>query len=279
MQHTVSNWQSRDNLKLYAQEWRPEGDIRAVVSLVHGLGEHSGRYAHVAQAFTDAGFALLAFDLRGHGRSGGPRGHSPGYEALMEDVAVLLEQAEARFPARPRFLYGHSLGGNIVLNYALRRQPPIAGVIATSPALGLAFEPPAWKLAVGRLLYRAAPQLQLSNGLDLQGLSRDAEVISTYQNDPLVHDRISSRLALDMLEAGRWALEHAGEFPLPLLLLHGGSDPLVLPGACVRFAQRAGYACTPHQWPELLHEIHNEPEQGEVFATMIEWMDGILKGK
>ena len=134
MQHIEFTQQAPDGIQFYFQGWQPETPPKAVVCLVHGLGEHSGRYAHVAAALNDAGYALLGFDLRGHGKSGGPRGHTPSYETLMDDIGRLLAEAAHRYPGRPQFLYGHSLGGNLVLNYALRRKPGIGGVVATSPA-------------------------------------------------------------------------------------------------------------------------------------------------
>src|SRR5512142_2733677 len=129
------SWKSSDGLDMYARQWAPSGTVKSSVVLVHGLGEHSARYDHVAAALGEGGVALLGFDLRGHGRSGGLRGHTPSYEALMDDITVFLGQAESRYPGLPRFLYGHSLGGNLVLNYTLRRKPTLHGVIATGPWL------------------------------------------------------------------------------------------------------------------------------------------------
>ncbi len=245
-----------------------------MVCLVHGLGEHSGRYAHLAAALAPAGYAMLAFDLRGHGRSGGPRGHAPTYEVLLDDITVLLDQAAQRFPARPRFLYGHSLGGTLALVYALRRRPQLAGVISTSPLLLPAFEPPAWKIALGRALYNLWPSLALSNEINPQDLARDPAVARAYVDDPLVHNRVSARLALDMLRAGRWALEHAAEFPhqLPLLLSHGSADRVTSALASRQFAGRVPGDCTFKLWDDLRHETHNEPEQEAVFGFLLAWL-------
>ncbi len=269
-------WKTLDGITLYARLWRPEGESKAVVCLVHGLGEHCGRYDHVGEALVEAGFALLAYDLRGHGKSEGARGHAPQFESLMDDIALLLDQAEQRFPARLRFLYGHSLGGNLVINYALRRQPSIAGVIATAPALRTAFEPPAWKISLGKIMYRLWPGLAMANELDIQGLSRDPEVVRAYKNDPLVHDRVSARLAMDLLQSGEWALAHADKFPLPLLLMHGSQDRLTSVAASRDFAARAGDRCTLKIWDGFYHEVHNEPEKDEVIAFMVAWLNNRL---
>ncbi|OIO94528.1 MAG: lysophospholipase [Anaerolineae bacterium CG2_30_64_16] len=272
MKHFEFNWRTADGLRLYAQAWEPDTTPAAVVCLVHGLGEHGGRYAHVAAALTAAGYALLGFDLRGHGKSEGPRGHAPSYDILMDDIGRLLDEAAARYTDKPRFLYGHSLGGNLVINYSLRRKPDLAGVIATGPALRTATPPPAWKLALGKILYKIQPGMQMANGLDRDGLARDPAVVRAYASDPLVHDRISARLALDMLQAGEWALAHATEFPLPLLLVHGTADRLTSSKATQEFAAQAPGDVTLKLWEGFYHETHNEPEKAEVLGFMIDWL-------
>lgn len=281
MQHVEFGWKADDDVQLYARAWQPETAPKAVACLVHGLGEHSGRYGHLAAFLTQAGYALLAFDLRGHGKSGGQRGHAPSYEVIMHDIARFLDLAAERYPQCPRFLYGHSLGGNLVLNYALRHRPQLHvlhgmalhGVVATGPELRVAFEPPAWKTTLGKLLYALWPTFSMSNGLDARGLSHDPEAVRAYQGDPLVHDQVTARLALDFLSAGTWALEHAVEFPLPLLLMHGGADPICSVQASREFAAAAGSRCTLKIWDGLYHEIHNEPEQTQVFAYLLDWLN------
>ncbi len=265
-------WQASDGLRLWAQGWRPQAEPRAVVCLVHGGGEHSGRYAHVAAALTAASYAFLAFDLRGHGRSEGPRGHAPSYEVLLDDLGRFLDEAARRFPGLPRFLYGHSLGGNLALNYALRRRPALAGVIVTSPFLRPAFRPPPWKLALGRVLYRLWPLFSMSNEVNPQALSRDRGIARAYTSDPLVHNRVTARAGLDVLQAGRWAIDHAPEFSLPLLIVHGGADAIASPEASRRFAERVPSAVTLRVWEGLYHEVHNEPERQAVLAFVLGWL-------
>ncbi len=281
MSHIEFTKQSPDNLAFYFQGWQPDAAPRAVVCLVHGLGEHSGRYAHVAAPLNAAGYALLGFDLRGHGKSGGPRGHTPTYDALMDDIGRLLDETAARYPGRPQFLYGHSLGGNLVLNYALRRKSTlsgeersrrVAGVVATSPAIRVANPLPAVQVALAKVMNRLQPGMQMANGLALDGLARDPEVIRAYTGDPLVHNKISVRLALGMLQAGEWALEHAAEFPLPLLLVHGSADKLTSAAASQEFAAKVRGDCTLKVWEGFYHETHNEPEKAEVLGFMIDWL-------
>ena len=185
-----------DGLKLQGKKWIPSSTPKAVVCLVHGLGEHCGRYGHVAEAFNNAGYALMAFDLRGHGRSGGKRGHARSYTVLMDDIFQLLETVKEQYPDLPVFLYGHSLGGNLVIHYALRRLPKLAGIIASAPLFRTAVKPPAWKIKLLRAMYGVWPSLTVSNGLETAALSRDAGVLQAYRDDPLVHERVSARLAI-----------------------------------------------------------------------------------
>lgn len=273
MPHTTFQLTSHDGVPLHGQVWETERAPRGVVCLVHGLGEHSGRYGHVGVALKAAGYALLATDLRGHGRSGGPRGHTPSYDALLEDVGLLLGEAARRYPATPRFLYGHSLGGTLVLHYALRRRSVITGVVASAPLLRTGTPPAAWKPWLGNLLYDLWPSFAMSNGLERPALSRDSAVVRAYNEDPLVHDRVSARLGIGMLRAGEWCLQHASEFPLPLLLLQAAADRIVSPRASEEFAAAAHEHCTLRLWEGLYHELHNEPEQAQVLACMVQWLD------
>jgi alpha-beta hydrolase superfamily lysophospholipase len=244
-----------------------------VVCLVHGLGEHSGRYVHVVGSLIQAGYTLISFDIRGHGKSEGQRGHIPSYDALMKDVSSLLEVVNEQFPQLPFFLYGHSLGGNLVLNYVLRCQSHLKGVIVTAPWLRLAFEPPAFKIALGKITNYIWPSFSQKNGLDTKALSHVPEVVYAYENDPLVHDRISARMFISIYQAGYWALEHASEFSLPLLLVHGGDDKIISVEASREFAGKITENGTFKIWDNLYHEIHNEPEKEEVFKFLIDWLD------
>ena len=279
MKHFESSWQDKQGLNIFVQGWEPERKPRAVVALVHGHGEHSGRYAHVGEAFTQAGYVLVGYDLRGHGKSGGPRGHTPSYDALMDDIADFLAWIEQRYPGLPRFLYGHSMGGNQVLNFCLRRKPELAGVIATGARLKLAFDPPALQITLGKVMNRIAPGFTQKSTLDTAALSRDPKVVDAYIHDPLVHSKISARLFVSIYESGLWALDHAGEFSLPLLMMHGSDDRIISFETDAEFAKRAGRVATWRPWQGFYHEIHNEPEKAEVIKTMIEWLDAQLKRK
>jgi len=267
---------THDGILLYGRLWRTPVTPRAVLCLVHGLGEHGGRYAHVADFLGRRGYALMAFDLRGHGGSGGARGHVPGIETIMDDIDRMLAAAAGRFPGLPALLYGHSTGGNLVLNHALRRRPRLSGVIATAPLLRASFEPPLWKRALAGIMRRILPSMPLSSGLRTEDISRDTDVVRSYGNDPLVHDRVTVRF-LDVRRAGFWALDHADGFTLPLLLMHGDADLITSHEASIEFAAGVGNQCTLRIWKGLYHEIHNEPEKDAVLGFLAEWLDGILK--
>jgi len=267
-----SKLKSKDGIGLYVRGWEPEGKAKAVIALAHGHGEHVGRYENVAGALTNAGYTLVGYDSRGHGKSTGPRGHIPSYETLMDDVGGFVSMLGEKYSGHPLFLYGHSMGGNQAINYALRHHPKIVGVIATGPWLKLAFEPPAIKVALGRFMNNIVPSFTQSNGLDTKGLSHDPEVVRLYDNDPLGHDKMSARLFVSMYESGLWALDHASELSLPLLLMHGGADPITSAEASRQFADKAGKNVTLCIWDGMYHEIHNEPGQAEVFKVMIEWL-------
>lgn len=278
MKHYETTWKARDGVELFAQSWEPAAILpKAVVCHVHGLGEHSSRYEHVARALTKQGFILFTYDLRGHGRSGGIRGHISSIEDFMQDIDLLFERARLRYPDLPLFLYGHSMGGIQVLYYGLSRKPDVKGVIATSSGLHTALEKQTMKVFAVRMLGSLMPKTSLISGLDPKGVSRDEKVVQAYINDPLVHDLVSFGLGKTMLGVVRWTLEHAGDFPLPLLLLHGKEDVIAFPSSSVEFAAPLKDKCTLVLWDGAYHELHNEPEKEEVFRTMTIWMDARLR--
>jgi acylglycerol lipase len=269
-------WESKDGLEMFAQSWEPDENPKAVICLVHGLGEHSGRYAHVGRVLSEAGFALAGFDLRGHGKSGGPRGHIPSFEAFMNDIDEFENQLDERFSGLPRFLYGHSLGGILVLNYALRRMPDLKGVISTGAGLRTALEEQTAKVIMARVLGTLMPNMTISSGLDPTTISRTPEVVDAYIHDPLVHDKMTLGFGKIMLSVLPWSFEHAHEFSLPLLIMHGAEDKLGYPRGSEEFASLVKQDCTLKLWDGLHHEIHNEPEQDEVFTFMLDWMNAHL---
>lgn len=274
LKYTEFEFRTNDGADLFAREWQPEDiQLRGVIILLHGLGEHSGRYANMALKFTQAGYILSTYDQRGHGNSPGRRGHTPSYEILLDDIDCFRQQTLKRFPDLPAFLYGHSMGGNLVLNYVIRRLPKFSGVIVTGPWLKLTVQLPAFIRAFVRFLSKLWPTFSLSNGLELNALSHDPSVVKAYELDPLVHKKISVRLFTAMDQAGRWAMKNVVQFNLPLLLMHGGGDRITSPEASVRFAGCVQKDCTLKIWQDLYHELHNEIEKEEIIAFIINWLE------
>ncbi len=290
MSSTTFEWQDAQKRKIFAQDWRPQGAPRGgsgkppfdaaergVVALVHGLGEHTGRYQHVAAALNAAGYGLIGFDLPGHGRSEGKRGHA-GYDEILDDIDCLLKEAGQRYPDAPRFLYGHSLGGALVLYYTLKRRPDLRGVIASSPGLATAAPVSSGKLLLAKVMARLAPSFTMDNGLDLNYLAHDPAVSAAYQNDPLVHNQISARLGMDLLTKGQWILEQAPSFPLPLLLIQGSADHLISTKVNDAFARAVpAEKITYKVWENQYHETHNEPQKQQALQFIIDWMDKRLE--
>lgn len=273
MKHNETIWQSFDNLDLYHQAWTPETKPRAIICLVHGLGEHSGRYAHLAEYLTAHEIALYSMDNRGHGKSGGQRGHVNDFDDFLKDIDLLLEAARRDYPDIPCFLYGHSLGGILVLNYALRRKPDLAGVIATSPGLRTALEDQKLKMTLSKAIASFLPKLDIATGLEAKQISRDPEVVRAYLADPLVHGRGTPGLAVNLMKAIQWAYENAPEFPLPLLIMHGTQDKIAYADGSRDFAVKVRGECTLKLWDGLAHETHNEPEKNLVMDYLLSWLE------
>lgn len=272
MKHFETGWKSSDGLNIFSQGWNPDsGKSAAVLCLVHGIGEHTSRYLKVVEAFTGAGFAIIGADLRGHGRSGGQRGHFPSDENLLRDIDLLIDEARRIYPGVPLVLYGHSLGGILVLFYALKRKPDLKGVIATSPGLHNVLERNHALVAMAKVFGPLFPKLSIPNGLNVNAISHDKKVIQEYINDPLVHGKVTLRFGNVMLGLTKWTRDHAAEFPLPLLLLHGKADTIAFPSGSTEFAAQVKENCKLIMWDGAFHELHNEPQKDEVFRTMISW--------
>ena len=277
MKHEEFEWLTNDGLKLYAQKWEPSAGLKGTLCLVHGLGEHSSRYRHWAEKLTDAGYALFAFDLRGHGRSAGKRGHAPSFDHHAGDINQLLEQAASFYEGLPLFIYGHSLGGLLVLYLLISQQPQLNGAVVTSPGLETVAGSRKFMVAAAGLLGRLIPSASIANGLELEGLSRDGAVIEAYINDPLVHNRITFGMGKDMFAASDYVFKNASSINLPLLLMHGSADRLTFAGGSQKIAESVSDNCTLKIWDGFYHELHNEPEQNEVFAYLNNWLDQHLE--
>jgi alpha-beta hydrolase superfamily lysophospholipase len=273
MKHIEGSWIANDGLEVFSQRWEPDPVIRGVVCLVHGLGEHSGRYAHVAEHLCDAGYVLIAADLRGHGKSAGKRGHIASESYFIDHIDRLLDEARNLYPGKSRFLYGHSLGGILVLFYVLKRQPALTGVMVTGPGLRTALEKQTFKIALSKTMAAITPNVCIPTGLVAEQISRDPEVVQKYNNDALVHDQASFAMAKSILEIIPWVFEHAGELMSPLLIMHGTSDEIAYSMGSEEFAGLVHCDCTLKLWDGLSHEIHNEPEKEDVLDYLVTWLN------
>ncbi|MCB9265699.1 MAG: lysophospholipase [Lewinellaceae bacterium] len=278
MQEIEFSWETRDGLNIYGKEWKADNPS-GVICLVHGLGEHINRYGHFARFFTAHGYSIIGYDRRGHGRSGGQKGHAPDADVLLDEVAHLLIEAEIRYRDFPVFLYGQSQGGLLVLAYALKRHPNIQGIIASSPWIRLSFEPAGVTIFLGKLAHKIFPAFSQPNGLDTKSLSRDPAVVRAYEEDPLVHDRITAAMGIAMLAQSRWLDSYSGPFPAPLLIMHGTSDKITSPVASREFSERLEGDVTYRPWDGFYHEIHNEPGKEEPLEFALDWLNQHRKMK
>lgn len=256
---------------IYGQYHEPDV-VKAVTVLVHGFGEHSGRYLeNVIPTLLKCGSAVVTYDNIGHGKSGGKRGHCPGYESLLDVLENVILKAESLFPKKPLFLYGHSMGGNLVLNYALRRQHQIKGIVATSPYLRLAFKPPKWKMTMGKLLLSIYPSLTMPSGLDPNGISRIPQEVEKYKSDPLVHDKVSPMFSIPIIEAGQWAVDHADTLTVDTLLVHGSGDPIIDYRGTEEFHKNSDKT-EFLLFKDAYHELHYDICASEMQRTIQNWL-------
>lgn len=260
------------NTQFFGQYWKSE-QSKAIVLLVHGMGEHSSRYSgFFVPKLIENNISVITFDHFGHGKTEGKRGHNPNFEAVLDSVSSVLEKTQEVFEDIPIFLYGHSMGGNVVLNYALQRNPNIKGVIATSPFLRLAFQPPKIKLSVGKLLQKIAPSITMGNELDANDISRDKIEVQKYIDDPLVHDKISPNFSITFIETGEWAIKNAANLTIPTAIFHGTGDKIIDHKASVEFANKTDKT-TIKLYEGGYHELHNDLCKEEFIADIISWIN------
>ena len=215
---------------------------------------------------------MAALDLPGHGKSDGRKGHIRNYKVVNEMIEMMMIQYRKTFPGIPLFLYGHSLGGGIVLQYILKKKPAIRGAIISSPWLRLSFEPEKAKVLLASAMHYILPSLTQPSGLNVEYLSHDPEIVRKYVSDPLVHDRISVSLFYNAVSAGSYCLANSSSLSIPSLLIHGSDDKITSPGASSQFASSAEKA-ELKIWEGGYHELHNEPFKDEVFSYIAGWIE------
>jgi len=259
-------------LEIFWQTWQPDGDPRAVVVIAHGAGEHSGRYAHVAQRLVDEGYAVYAIEHRGHGRSQGPRALIDRIANAVADLDKLVTLAAEAHPGAPVFLVGHSMGATISLSYALAHQRRLAGLILSGPLAALEAVPAPMRLTA-RTLSALAPRTPLI-AIDATLVSRDPAVVRDYQSDPLVHhSKLPARTVVELADAIEAFPEAVAAITVPTLIMYGTDDGLCPPRGSVMLSERIGSPDkTLKAYQGLYHEILNEPEREQVLDDLCSWL-------
>jgi alpha-beta hydrolase superfamily lysophospholipase len=267
---TTGSIQSADGIKLAYRQW-PVTNARLTLAVVHGLGEHSGRYERLAHGMAPFGMETYAVDLRGHGNSAGRRGHVDSWSQWTDDVAAFVRHVESQVSGEVVPL-GHSFGGAAMLSAVLAGKVPNARrFVLSSPALKLKVAVPAWKASLGRMTSRLAPRLTMSNEVNPGTVSRISEVVEAYRTDPLVHSKISSRMFTEWQRAAEEDLARAGEIKIPFLILAGSADALIDPDGSRRLHERAPTS-ELHVFEGRYHEPFNDRGSEEVFALIARWL-------
>ncbi len=277
MEHRQGNFQGSGGLELFYQSWRPaagpDAAPGAVLALVHGAGDHSGRFDHLVSPLVIRGFAAVSFDLRGFGRSPGRKGHINAWAEYREDLRAFLRLAQEQFPGVPLFLMGYSLGAGIVLDYILRSPEGLRGAILSGTPIEPAGVASPFQIALARLLSRAWPTFAIQMTNDIHGVSRDEAVLQALKQDPLHHNWVTARWGTESLAALDWVRPRAAEIRLPVLFVHGGDDPFNLVRGTQRYYEQITYPDkTLKIYPGSRHETHNELDHEQVAADIIGWI-------
>jgi alpha-beta hydrolase superfamily lysophospholipase len=265
-------------LALYYQAWLPpSGSPRAVLVNLHGLGDHSGLYPTIASHFPSHGIAVYAYDMRGNGRSPGQRAYLRNWEEYRGDLHAFLAQVRKWQPGLPTFLLGHSLGGLVVLEYAIHHPAGLSGVIAAAPALGKVGVPPVL-MALGRVMSKVCPRFSLEVGMDLSGLARDPAVIQTVLSDPHFHRRGTARLSTEVTETISRVQSQAASLTVPVLILHGSADRMVPPDGSREFFRKLQYPDRElREYPGGYHGLFADIGYPEVLGDVERWLEARLR--
>jgi alpha-beta hydrolase superfamily lysophospholipase len=276
MQYEERMIHGKNGREHFAVYWTPDSTISALLIMTHGHGEHIRRYKHVGEALADRGIQCLGYDLRGHGESPGKRGYIENWSDYRDDLAAISNEAKLNAPDVPVFLYGHSLGGNICLDYALRAPEAFQGVIASAPAIG---KPaiPEYLFLIARLLSQIIPQFTMATQLDPNTLSRNQDVVTAYIGDPLVHNRGTARLGTELTRISEWIQANAEHWSVPLLLLHGEKDRLMDPADSRRFFENVRIEDKTYlELKDGFHEPHNDVDKEFVIQRIGDWIEAHL---
>lgn len=268
------HWKT-DHKELYGAIFCAKPEPEAVIIFVHGLGEHIRRYDAWFSKFCKNGYAIVAADHPGHGRSEGLRGHYSNYCEAMSFVEQLFKKAKDRFPYKPLILYGHSMGGNIALNYLLRYEPGIKGLILSAPWIQLKHEPPGIIVKLASLIQLFFPRLQVKSGIKRNQLTNNKEELEQYQKDNLIHGKITIKTFVELHKAAQYALNNAHRLNIPVLLMHGKADPVATYKGSVALKNRSKMI-ELKLFDNFLHEIHKEIESHKPFMAIQDWLNRVV---
>ncbi|MBT8080130.1 MAG: lysophospholipase [Gammaproteobacteria bacterium] len=273
MRHTESAFAGSAGTRLYWQRWKPEQGSNAALVIVHGFGEHSGRYHEVATRLIDDGIAVYAFDLRGHGKSPGKRGHIDGINDYRGDIDEFLHLVATMEPALPIFLWGHSMGSLIALDCAVRNPAPLRSVITSAVGLEPAGVATPGVVRMARVWSRLLPKMPITIALDPRDLSRDADEVESYEGDPLVHNKATARWAASLLEEISWLKRQAPKIRMPIMMMHGDADPINLPMGSKRFMANVTYKDKSLKlYKGSLHVPHGDLDKNVVIRDLADWI-------
>ena len=259
---------------LYFRHWPAEGNAKAVVLLVHGLGEHCQRYEHLAQHLNQAGYALSSMDLPCHGKSDGIRGHVDTFDTFQNAALELYKKTQESNPSTPIFLLGHSMGGLIAARLLLNHQGKLKGALLSGAAIQSPQEPPAWQVSLIKLIAKLFPKAPML-AIDASAVSRDPKVVEKYMADPLVSKaKLSAQFLVSMTGAMQECIDQASTISLPLMIMHGSADVMTAPqGSQLLHDSVVSSDKKITIYDGLFHEIFNEPEGESIFTEMVSWMD------
>ncbi len=258
---------------LYYRQWQAENS-KAVVMLVHGLGEHCQRYEHLAAHLNHAGYSLSSMDLPCHGKSEGPRGHIDSFDVYQDATLELYKRIQENHPNQPVFLLGHSMGGLIATRLLLSHQDKFQGALLSGAAIQSPQEPPSWQVALIKGIAKLFPKAKMI-ALDASAVSRDPKVVEKYMSDPLIgHEKLSAQFLVSMTNTMEQCKNDAGDISLPLKVMHGSADVMTAPeGSQLLYHAVSSKDKEITLYEGLFHEIFNEPEGDSIFAEMVAWMD------
>jgi len=275
MQETGYQWKSSGK-DIFGKVFIPETEPDKVLIFIHGIGEHVGRYDRWFERFIDMGFAIVTADHHGHGRSAGKRGHFKSYCEPMDFVQMLFDEAQNRFPGLPKFIYGHSMGGNITLNYVLRKEPRIKGAIVSSPWIDLKNQPSAFVRWMAGIVQPVLPALSFHTGISRSQLTVNEAELADYDKDELIHGRITVSTFMELAAAAQYAKTNIKKLHTPLLLMHGTADPIVDYHGVVNLEKQNPDYINLRLFDGFLHEIHKEKQNQQVFDAIKEFVTQLV---